>query len=153
MRLFISSTAAVAVSTSFLVQTKSAIAKKASLQLAHDINNQYASTIGMECNDLHASSSLAANATITDRSDVGILTCDAYSTCIEDETSYYGGRCVASSTSRDLRACAAKCTGKDACAGLSQAFIDNYIGCGSCNGPSACEAVDRKSYYHVSCFY
>jgi hypothetical protein len=152
MRLFISSTTAVAVSTSFLVQTNSAIAEKASLRLANDINNQYASAIGMECNNLPASSSLAANATITDRSDVGILTCDAYSTCVQDETSYHGGRCVASSTSRDLQ-CAAKCTGKLACNGLSQAFIDNYIGCGSCNGPYACDGVDRKSYYHVSRYF
>jgi hypothetical protein len=119
------------------------------------------SKIGMECSDLPASSSDAADATIVGRADMGVLTCDVYSTCVPDESSSQGGRCIALSTSWDLETSCTKCNGTKACLGLDQAFRDNYIGCNSCNGPRACIGIDRKSFLvtvafcittHVSAF-
>ena len=81
----------------------------------------------------------------------GILSCGMGETCIEDETSSKGGRCVileegaVVESHRHLLACTYKdgssgtfCTGTDACAGADA----NKIGCGSCKGDNACNGFD-----------
>jgi hypothetical protein len=79
--------------------------------------------------------------------DIGILCSNPNHVCIEDSTSSRGGRCVDLGTTiaeeRDLQSCV-KCAGNLACANLTQAFIDNNVGCDSCNGYKACMGVTRE---------
>ena len=85
-----------------------------------------------------------------DRTDVGILIgCnDPGYICVEDVNSSLGGRCVASSTTKDrmLQNTPNPCTrcDGDGCTGLSDEFITNNIGEGSCCGLKACVNVSRK---------
>ena len=134
MRLLLTTTALSAVSSPILRVD----GKEASLRhVPRDVLVKYVH-VGMECNDLNRTAH-------TDEmdADVGVLACDEYSTCIVDESSLHGGRCVASSTSRSLQGCV-KCNGLNACQGLDPTFINNYIGCGSCNGENACLDLDRE---------
>eukprot|EP00956_Cyclotella_meneghiniana_P028792 scaffold68079_cov66-Cyclotella_meneghiniana.AAC.1 len=71
--------------------------------------------------------------------DVGVLSCGTGEMCVEDSTSQFGGRCVASEeklaveSQRELQC--TKCSGKNACpVGVNQ----TKIGCGSCIGDYAC---------------
>lgn len=111
-------------------------------RLAHNVLVEYGS-VGSECNDFDFSSSNA-----DDDVDVGVLTCDEHSLCVLDDSSSHGGRCIASSTSRELQTCT-KCVGTNACGGLNQAFIDNYIGCGSCIGTNACSNIDGELLSYI----
>jgi hypothetical protein len=119
--------------------------RKASLRLARDFDVQYAA-VGMECNDLVSFSTahFETKYNATANTDVGVLSCDPFSVCVLDETSARGGRCVASDTSRNLQANCTKCIGTFACDGLDPTFVDNYIGCDSCNGYAACYGIDRE---------
>ena len=80
--------------------------------------------------------------------DTGILGCKPNYVCVEDSLSSLGGRCVmGEKVHRHLQntpACTAKCTGTDACRGLSQDFIDNNIGDKSCCGEEACADITGK---------
>ena len=81
--------------------------------------------------------------------DAGILGCtDPEFVCVEDEISSLGGRCAPiKMVHRDLQdtpACSTKCEGVDACKGLDQNFIDNYIGDKSCCGTNACAYITGK---------
>lgn len=82
--------------------------------------------------------------------DLGILSqCSAPThVCVEDMSSTLGGRCVpVMSGERKLQTtCEIKCTPASACEGLSQDFIDNNIGLGSCCGEQACVGVSGKSF-------
>ena len=79
--------------------------------------------------------------------DTGILSCGMGETCIEDETSAVGGRCVVFEedavveSHRRLTTCTYAdgspgtfCVGTGACTGTDT----SKIGCGSCNGANAC---------------
>ena len=99
-----------------------------------------ASTLGEECS-FAASFMLRAN-----QADTGVLGCtDPQSICVEDELSSLGGRCTSNViVSRELQntpACNEKCTGNNACQGLTQDFIDNNIGDKSCCGNYACADI------------
>jgi hypothetical protein len=98
---------------------------------------------GAECSFLNGFKVQGSNA------DTGILICGNGETCVEDDTSSAGGRCVlleeevAVESHRELVAVACtylngtsgiKCDGLKACTGIDQ----SKVGCGSCNGPSAC---------------
>ena len=74
--------------------------------------------------------------------DPGILGCETGSICIEDTLSSLGGRCVFAldSEERQLQSCV-KCSGTKACQGLTTAFKNSFIGCGSCIGDYACAFV------------
>eukprot|EP00804_Cyclotella_cryptica_P029587 CCRYP_017311-RE/>CCRYP_017311-RE protein AED:0.04 eAED:0.04 QI:125/1/1/1/0.6/0.45/11/3431/292 len=150
MRLFLSSAALTAISTSVLVANKtnwSADAKESSLRVATDGNNGYKATIGMECNDFRSSPSISSTLQSINRTstvDVGLLKCDSDFSCIRDATSSTGGRCIPSSTSRSLQTCD-KCIGYLACYRLSQTFIDDNIGCGSCIGNYSCAAINQAT--------
>jgi hypothetical protein len=74
--------------------------------------------------------------------DSGILGCETGSICIEDTLSSLGGRCVFAldSEERQLQSCV-KCSGTKACQGLTTAFKNSFIGCGSCIGDYACAFV------------
>eukprot|EP00804_Cyclotella_cryptica_P018215 CCRYP_005958-RA/>CCRYP_005958-RA protein AED:0.44 eAED:0.44 QI:287/1/1/1/0.91/0.92/13/81/362 len=88
--------------------------------------------------------------------DIGILKCSSPNhVCIQDWSSSLGGRCTLSMTynnstreiwteKRELQTCI-KCQGDKACDNLSPTFIANNIGCGSCNGASACADVSASS--------
>lgn len=105
-----------------------------------DINNLPA--IGEECSFV---TSLQLK---SQEADTGILRCNPNYICVEDSLSSLGGRCVISKkVHRNLQntpACSVKCTGTDACRGLSQDFIDNNIGDKSCCGYEACADITGK---------
>ena len=90
--------------------------------------------------------SFASSGLRLNEADIGILGCAEDFVCVEDSRSSLGGRCViADMKHRDLQgtaACDTKCTGTDACAGLSKDFIDNNIGEKSCCGEDACKGLD-----------
>jgi hypothetical protein len=65
--------------------------------------------------------------------DAGVLGCEAGFTCVQDKSSSTGGRCASIEEERELQTCA-KCQGSNACKGLTTAFKNANIGCGSCNG-------------------
>ena len=79
--------------------------------------------------------------------DVGILyACsDPDHVCVEDILSSVGGRCVPNRKLKTTTTCDTKCTPASACEGLSQDFIDNNIGLGSCCGDKACVGVSATS--------
>eukprot|EP00804_Cyclotella_cryptica_P000242 CCRYP_010191-RB/>CCRYP_010191-RB protein AED:0.13 eAED:0.13 QI:240/1/1/1/0.9/0.80/21/698/524 len=80
--------------------------------------------------------------------DVGILSgcSDPDFVCVEDFTSDLGGRCAPiTAKQRKLQTACTKCTPASACEGLSQAFIENKIGEGSCCGEKACAGVSYDS--------
>ena len=97
-------------------------------------------------------------------SDTGLLTCEEFETCIEDESSAAGGRCVdllgevANDATRSLEEACLKCQGAYyVCP--PDVNLDN-IGCGSCNGDFACvrlpaDAVVRAGSCNgdSACFY
>jgi hypothetical protein len=75
--------------------------------------------------------------------------------CIQDRSSTLGGRCALNVTynnstleisaeERELQTTCIKCQGSNACQNLTQSFIDNNIGCGSCIGTSACAGVSGE---------
>ncbi|KAL7506395.1 hypothetical protein ACHAWX_000651, partial [Stephanocyclus meneghinianus] len=80
--------------------------------------------------------------------DIGILSCGAYETCVEDAKSSLGGRCttlihkeVSVKAHRELVACTfsngtagTKCEGLYACSNVNE----NAVGCGSCIGNDSC---------------
>jgi hypothetical protein len=74
--------------------------------------------------------------------DTGILSScsDPKQVCVEDVTSSLGGRCafISSGSRRLATTCTTKCSPASACTGLSQSFIENNIGEGSCCGDQAC---------------
>ena len=99
-------------------------------------------SLGEECS--FASSGLRSN-----DADIGILDCAENFVCDEDERSSLGGRCVSTDTMqhRKLNTCT-KCSGLDACTGLSQDFINNKIGDGACCGDFSCKSIDEgKTLY------
>ena len=104
--------------------------------------------------------------------DVGILNkCkQAGHVCIEDSSSSLGGLCVNIGSDKDRgvvssrilsaqidsTACTynngtagEKCSGSQACGGLSDSFISNNIGCGSCNAYGACSGLTGKLEFFV----
>jgi hypothetical protein len=80
--------------------------------------------------------------------DTGILSScsDPEQVCVEDVTSSLGGRCafIASGSRRLGTTCTTKCTPASACTGLSQDFINNRIGKGSCCGDKACVGMSSE---------
>lgn len=80
--------------------------------------------------------------------DTGILSScsDPEQVCVEDVTSSLGGRCafIASGSRRLGTTCTTKCTPPSACTGLSQDFIKNRIGEGSCCGDKACVGMSSE---------
>lgn len=76
--------------------------------------------------------------------DTGVLGCAVGFLCMEDHSSSTGGRCVSKieNDERGLQSCT-KCTGYNACEGLTEAFKVANIGCGSCNGEFACMGVSK----------
>ncbi|KAL7517481.1 hypothetical protein ACHAWX_002400 [Stephanocyclus meneghinianus] len=84
--------------------------------------------------------------------DSGILGCGTGSICIEDTLSSLGGRCVSAldSEERQMQSCV-KCTGTKACLGLTTAFKNSFIGCGSCIGDYACAFVYSSTIGQDSC--
>eukprot|EP00956_Cyclotella_meneghiniana_P022803 scaffold43484_cov73-Cyclotella_meneghiniana.AAC.1 len=105
-----------------------------------DLSDAKTASLGEECSFV-VSSKLRGYG-----SDTGILGCtDPKAVCVEDKLSSLGGRCASSAiVSRrlqDTQPCNAKCTGKNACQGLSQDFIDNNIGENSCCGYNACAGI------------
>jgi hypothetical protein len=150
MRLIASSSfsAAIAASQAFLrIGTTTAVAK--SVNVAYENQSQKQNTnestyADEECLFVSSFNSRKVNA------DVGILlSCsDPEHICIEDRKSSLGGRCVSiESERRELQStptCTAKCTGELACEGLSQDFVNNNIGAGSCCGYKACVGVSGE---------
>lgn len=65
--------------------------------------------------------------------DIGVLGCNAGFTCVQDESSSTGGRCASIEDKRELQTCV-KCQGTQACKGLTLAFKNAFISCGSCIG-------------------
>ena len=103
-----------------------------------------ASTLGEECS-FAASFKLGAH-----QADTGVLGCtDPQSICVEDELSSLGGRCtstvIVSRELQDTAPCATKCTGANACQGLTPAFIATNIGDKSCCGAYACAGITGGS--------
>jgi hypothetical protein len=83
------------------------------------------------------------------KSDTGILTCaNPQDVCVKSSSSSIGGFCISADVdiagkslegerqlARDRIWCTyKKCHGWHACQGLSDDFINNNVGCGSCNG-------------------
>jgi hypothetical protein len=141
--------AAVAASRSlFAMGTNSAVASAVDFAYKSEsdlMDENDASMLGDECY-FAMSSSLRGH-----EADAGILGCtDPEYICVEDELSSLGGRCAPiKMMHRDLQdtpACTAKCTGTDACKGLTQDFIDNNIGDKSCCGTNACAYITGDSF-------
>jgi len=130
--LHIKSTAAVASIVDLAYETES---QKQSANESHQSNE--------ECSFVSSFNLRKADA------DLGILSqCSAPAhVCVEDASSTLGGRCVpVMSRERKLQTtCETKCTPASACEGLSQDFIDNKIGQGSCCGEEACVGVSESS--------
>ena len=100
------------------------------------------SSLGEEC-------SFVPSSVRVDQADIGILGCAEDFVCVEDDRSSLGGRCVSVDTShRNLDPCI-KCSGTDACYGLSQDFIDNKIADGSCCGSFACYYVNEGKTFGI----
>ena len=99
-------------------------------------DDKQARSLGEECS--FVSSSLRV-----DQADIGILSCAEDFVCVEDDRSSLGGRCVSADTMqhRKLNTCT-KCQ-NNGCPGLSQDFIDNKIGAGSCCENNACNGIDE----------
>jgi hypothetical protein len=83
--------------------------------------------------------------------DAGILECaDPDHMCVEDKYSSLGGRCALIASSRrglqtsNTPPCTSKCTGTEACLGLSASFIANNIAEGSCCGYRACAGISGE---------
>jgi hypothetical protein len=87
--------------------------------------------------------------------DTGILSCAAYETCVEDEMSSAGGRCVALgdvnlTTESHRELVSTPCTFSDGSAGFKcdgemacpESVDQSLIGCGSCIGDYACQYLD-----------
>lgn len=91
--------------------------------------------------------------------DAGILGCDdSEYICVEDDRSSLGGRCARIAASRrelqtsNTPTCTSKCTGFQACEGLSASFIANNIAEGSCCGFRACAGVTGKFQFAVETY-
>ena len=138
--LHIKSTAAVASIVDLAYETES---QKQSANESHQSND--------ECSFVSSFNLRKADA------DLGILSqCSAPAhVCVEDASSTLGGRCVpVMSRERKLQTtCETKCTPASACEGLSQDFIDNKIGQGSCCGEEACVGVSGKVFLEVMHLY
>jgi hypothetical protein len=115
--------------------------------------------------------------------DVGIFNQCHHSdhVCIEDSSSSLGGHCVgivpgkedslwlefdpqdAGGQHRRLTECTylngtagIKCSGHNACVGLSPSFVENNIGCRSCNSFGACSGISGESdhaHLYILLFY
>ena len=112
-----------------------------------DVLDANTATLGEECAFVASSKLRGYDA------DTGILGCtDPDAICVEDKLSSLGGRCTSSAlVKRGLQntnttLCVAKCTGTNACRGLSQTFIDNNIGDNSCCGELSCADITGKLY-------
>jgi hypothetical protein len=124
-------------------------------------NNQAAK--GTECTFVNSFSQFAKAA------DAGILNCPSSFSCVEDETSTLGGRCVEvfdeasytesyyahqSSTHRNLATCTfANGTSGQKCVGLMACLGQYYaeVACGSCNGKKSCRNVYKAKIAEGSC--
>ena len=99
--------------------------------------------------------------------DVGVLSCsDPQDVCVKSSKSSLGGFCLNSDIDLEAhghyveherqllstQSCTyangteggEKCKGMHACKDLNESFIENYIGCGSCNGYGACWGISGK---------
>ena len=132
MRLLLSSTAIAAVSTSLLLEVKSATAA---------VGIAYSESLVEECS--FASFGLRGH-----EADAGILSCTEGYVCVEDGRSSLGGHCVSVNTVhrdlQDTQPCNTKCEGEGACDGLTEDFKNKYIGERSCCGKFACRFVSGK---------
>ena len=117
-----------------------------------DDNHSVSRSLGEECS--FVSSGLRKNKN-HNKADTGILGCTVDHICVEGSRSYLGGRCIPVDTAhqdlhRDLYSgtddddSCTKCAGRAACKGLTQDFIDNNIGEGSCCGKGACYGLSGK---------
>lgn len=59
---------------------------------------------------------------------------------------YKLGKASITNTTKELQECM-KCEGIDACLGLSDGFILNNIGCGSCIGNFACANLEGEMFF------
>ena len=126
---FVGANAAIASAVDFSYKSES---------ILHEENE--ISKLGDECHFALPSSLRGSDA------DAGILRCtEPGYICVQDKLSYLGGRCTPfKMIHRDLQdtpACSFKCEGTDACKGLDQTFIDNYISDKSCCGTKACAYI------------
>lgn len=101
-------------------------------------------TLGEEC-------SFVKSPQLRGGADAGILECaELEQMCVEDKYSSLGGRCALIASSRrglqtsNTPACISKCTGVDACSGLSASFIADNIADGSCCGFRACKGISGE---------
>jgi hypothetical protein len=142
--------AAIAASQAFLhIGSTTAVAK--SVNVAYENQSQKQSANESTYADEECSFTSSFNSRKVD-ADLGILlSCsNPKHICTEDRKSSLGGRCasIESERRRELQSttCTAKCTPASACQcqGLSQDFIINNIGVGSCCEYKACVGVSGE---------
>ena len=139
MKLSVSS-ASFAASFSALIPKLSSVVMASVVDAAYENTNDQAAEKNIESRSLGEECSFASSGLRRNEADTGILGCAEDLVCVEDDSSSLGGLCISAvdTDHRDLETCTTKCTGLQACKGLSQEFIDSNIGEGSCCGNYAC---------------
>ena len=154
MKLALSTTSFAATLALFVTPKYSKAALASSIDAAYEDKIEHAmKSKHVEARSLGKECSFTSLGSRGNDADTGILGCPEGYVCIEYDGSSLGGFCVSANVDhRDLLfTTCTKCTGTNACAGLTQDFINNNIGDGSCCGSRACQNLGGETICLLQC--